>query len=200
MDTFKTITQNSEAQYKEKGSKFIGFAFPVSNEMEINATLNDLKEQHPKATHHCYAYKFGTENTTSRANDDGEPSSSAGKPILGQIESFELTNTLIVVVRYYGGTKLGVGGLQSAYKAVARLALEENKIIEKEVPCFFEIQFPFDLQGIVDHLIKNLNGEILEKQFTTTVSYQLQIPKANVPQFEERIRSERTIVLSTKNL
>lgn len=199
MDKFKTIINNTEALFKEKGSKFIGYAFPVSGEADIAKNLSSLKELHPKATHHCYAYKYGLEEPTSRANDDGEPSSSAGKPILGQIESFELTNIFIVVVRYYGGTKLGVGGLQTAYKAAAKMAIEENEIVEKEIPYFYNITFPFDVQGIVDHLIKNMNGTILEKQFTAQVNYQLSIPKANAPEFLERINIERSIVLSTES-
>src|SRR5690606_27415837 len=111
---FKTITKNSEALFKEKASKFLGYAFAINSEKEIEENLSQLKAQHPKATHHCYAYKLGIDEIIVRDNDDGEPSNSAGKPILGQIESFELTNIFIVVVRYYGGTKLGVGGLISA--------------------------------------------------------------------------------------
>lgn len=199
MDSYKTITNQSESLFKEKGSKFIGFAFPVSNEAEISAFIDKLKNLHPKATHHCTAYKFGLEKPTARSNDDGEPSSSAGKPILGQIESFELTNILIVVVRYYGGTKLGVGGLQTAYKTAAKLAIEANEIIEKEIPYYYKITFPFDVQGIVDHLIKSLNGSVMKKQFTTDVFYEVSVPKGNAPEFLERLKIERSIKLIKEN-
>lgn len=199
MDRYKTILTNSEALFKEKGSKFIGYAFPLKKEADIELHLNNIRELHPKATHHCYAYKLGLEAVQTRANDDGEPSNSAGKPILGQIESNELSNALVIVVRYYGGTKLGVGGLQTAYKAGAKLAIEANEIVEKEVPTFHKIQFPFDQQGIVDHLIKNLHGEIIEKQFSSYCTYEIIIPKAQASQFLERIKIERTIDLIVEN-
>lgn len=195
MDTYKTITGESESLYKEKGSKFIGYAFPTETKEAVTSSLEKVKELHPKASHHCYAYKIGLEQTVSRANDDGEPSSSAGKPILGQLERFEVLNVLVVVVRYFGGTKLGVGGLQTAYKGAAALALEENTIIEKEIPVFFSIKFPYDKQGIVDHLLKNIDGEILEKSFTTNCTYRCKIPKGNIKQFLSKIESDRTLEL-----
>lgn len=195
MDTYKTITHESESIYKEKGSKFIGFAIPVENEDSIAAALEKIKALHPKASHHCYAYKLRSEKTLSRANDDGEPSNSAGKPILGQLDRLDLLNVLIVVVRYFGGTKLGVGGLQTAYKGAAAMALEDNTIIEKEIAVFFTIQFPYDKQGIVNHLIKNVEGEILEKSFNTACAYHCKIPKGNQQQFIDKIGRERFIDL-----
>ncbi len=193
MNSYKTIIKNSEAPFKEKGSKFIGYAFAVSTEKQIDNYLLELKMQHPKATHHCTAFKLGTNEPLARTNDDGEPSNSAGKPILGQIESFELTNILIVVVRYYGGTKLGVGGLISAYKTAAKLAIEENEIVEKEITIMYKIDFPFDQQGIVEHLLKSVGGEILDKKFDTACHYKCSIPKVNSEEFMERVAAERTI-------
>jgi len=199
MDTYKTIMSKSESLFKDKGSKFIGYAFPVSSEKNIEEVLNELKEAHPKATHHCYAYKLGLETTLFRANDDGEPSNSAGKPILGQLDSFDLSNVFIVVVRYYGGTKLGVGGLQTAYKAAAKMAIENAPIIKKEIPTYHSIQFPFDKQGIVDHLIKNISGKILNKTFSHQCAYELEIPKAQSTRFLERIAMDRSVQLLTEN-
>ncbi len=199
MNRYKTLKNNSEALFKEKGSKFLGYAYPIRTENDIEHTLLSIKAKHPKATHHCYAYKLGLEDSISRAQDDGEPNNSAGKPILGQIESNELFNVLIIVVRYYGGTKLGVGGLQIAYKTAARLAIEANEFEEKEVPTFYTIKFPFDLQGIVDHSIKNLSGIVLNKSFNQACEYQVQIPKEKSTQFEERIASQRNITCVTES-
>ena len=129
-DTFKTIAfPSTEILFKEKNSKFYGYSFPILSEIEVKPIIDTLRKQHPNAGHYCFAYQIGTENLVYRANDDGEPSNSAGTPIYGQIQSFELTNVLIVVVRIFGGTKLGVGGLISAYKTTAQLVLETSEII-----------------------------------------------------------------------
>lgn len=139
MDTYQTIAAPSIGEFKEKGSKFIAYAYFVSDEIEIKEKLDLLKKEHFKATHHCYAYRLGTDGKNYRANDDGEPSGTAGRPILGQIDSFGLTNLLIVVVRYYGGTKLGTSGLINAYREAAREALfnaeKIEKIIESQLEC-----------------------------------------------------------------
>ena len=130
-DTYLTIEKKSETLYKDKGSKFLTFAFPVQNDQQIKEVLTQLKKEHPSANHHCYAYRLGADKLNFRANDDGEPSNTAGKPILGQIQSNDLTNILIVVVRYFGGTLLGVGGLIQAYKNSAAEVLKVSHIIEK---------------------------------------------------------------------
>lgn len=139
MDTYLTIAATSLGEFKEKGSKFLAYAYFVSNEIEIKEKLDLLKKEHFKATHHCYAYRLGTDGKNYRANDDGEPSGTAGRPILGQIDSFGLTNLLIVVVRYYGGTKLGTSGLINAYRESAKEALSNavkiEKIIESQLEC-----------------------------------------------------------------
>ena len=132
-DTYKTILEPSEeVLFKEKNSKFFGYAFPILNEEDVKVHLEQLKKQHFSARHWCYAYQIGTEKITFRANDDGEPNNSAGMPIYGQIQSFEVTNILIVVVRYFGGVKLGVGGLISAYKTAAQMSLENAQIIDRK--------------------------------------------------------------------
>ena len=154
-DTYKTIANPSEeVLFKEKSSKFFGYAFPVCSQDEIKTNLEHLKKQHFGAVHFCYAYQIGTEKVEFRANDDGEPSNSAGMPIYGQIQSFELTNILIVVVRYFGGTKLGVGGLISAYKTTAQMALEAAEIIDKTIDVNFNISFDYKNINKVMRIIK----------------------------------------------
>ena len=140
-DTYLTIKEPSEGLFKDKGSKFSSFAFPASSEEDVKKFLAELKKQHPSANHHCYAFRLGADKQAYRANDDGEPSNTAGKPILGQIQSKDLTNILIVVVRYFGGTLLGVSGLINAYKLAAAEAIQNATIIEKTVDDIYEIKF-----------------------------------------------------------
>jgi len=164
-DTFKTISKPSEETLlKEKGSKFFGYAFPVETEEMAMGCLEDVKEKHKNARHFCYAYQLGTDQIYFRANDDGEPSNSAGMPIYGQIQSFELTNVLVVVVRYFGGTKLGVGGLISAYKNSAKLSLEISEIVEKTIDSIYEIGFEYKDMNKVMRIIKEKNFNIVEQQ------------------------------------
>ena len=143
-DTYKTIEQASpEILFKEKNSKFYGYAFPITTEEEVKEHIERLKKEHFSARHWCYAYQIGTEKIHYRANDDGEPNNSAGMPIYGQLQSFEVTNVLVVVVRYFGGVKLGVGGLISAYKTAAQMALENTQIIEKTIDKHFSLSFSY---------------------------------------------------------
>lgn len=163
-DTYKTITHpSSEILFKEKNSKFYGYAFPVNSEEEIKIQLDLLKKQHHGAVHFCYAFQLGTETIIFRANDDGEPSNSAGMPIYGQIQSFNLTNILVVVVRFFGGVKLGVGGLISAYRTAAQMALEESDIIEKTINVQFLISFDYKNMNKVMRVIKEKNLEIISQ-------------------------------------
>lgn len=160
-DTYKTIESPSEEiLFKEKNSKFFGYAFPISTTDEIKIHIDQLKKQHFGAVHFCYAYQIGTEKIEFRANDDGEPSNSAGIPIYGQIQSFGLTNILIVVVRFFGGTKLGVGGLITAYKTTAQLVLENASIIEKTIDVQFKITFDYKNINKVMRIIKEKQLEI----------------------------------------
>ncbi|MBC8882938.1 YigZ family protein [Flavobacterium piscinae] len=164
-DTYKTISQPSgEVLFKEKNSKFFGYAFPVVNEEEVKVHLEQLKKQHFSARHWCYAYQIGTDKISFRANDDGEPNNSAGMPIYGQIQSFEVTNILIVVVRYFGGVKLGVGGLISAYKTTAQMALENAEIIEKTIDVFFKLTFDYKNMNKVMRIIKEKNLDIVAQK------------------------------------
>lgn len=154
-DLYKTITTPSiETLFKDRNSKFYGYAFPVNEETSIKDFLEFLRKKHHTARHFCYAWQLGTESVRFRANDDGEPSNSAGMPIYGQIQSFEVTNILVVSVRYFGGTKLGVGGLINAYRASARLTLESSAIEEKTIEESFQLNFQYDLMSKVLRILK----------------------------------------------
>ena len=154
-DVYKTIeTPCEETLFKEKGSKFFGYTFPVSSEKDVKEKLEELKKKHHTARHFCYAYQLGIDNIRFRANDDGEPNNSAGMPIYGQIQSFEVTNILIVSVRYFGGTKLGVGGLISAYKKSAQMALEVSDILTKTINIQYQLNFDYDLMNPVMRIVK----------------------------------------------
>lgn len=154
-DTYRTIANPSEGLFKDKGSKFLAFAFPVESEDEIKSILQVIKKNHFSARHHCYAWRLGYEKLLFRANDDGEPSSTAGKPILGQIQSFDLTNILIVVVRYFGGTLLGVSGLINAYKNAANDAILQAEIIEKLVERKLIVEFDYGAMNDVMKIFKD---------------------------------------------
>ncbi|MCF6140435.1 YigZ family protein [Flavobacterium sp. K77] len=164
-DTYLTIANpTEEILFKEKNSKFYGYAFPMTYEEELKPILETLRKTHPQAGHFCYAYQLGTEQTTYRANDDGEPSNSAGMPIYGQIQSFGLTNVLVVVARVYGGVKLGVGGLISAYKTTAQEVLKEASVIEKTVDSEFIIEFDYQNMNKVMRVIKEKKLEIVVQE------------------------------------
>ncbi len=164
-DTYLSLAKSSEGFYKEKGSKFLAFAFPVSSEEEIKEKILVLKKEYYDARHHCYAYILGKDATHYRANDDGEPGHSAGDPILGQIRSHHLTDVLIVVVRYFGGTKLGVGGLIHAYKTAAADAIANNTIVKKIVTASIKIHFEYLSMNSVMKLIKDYDLKIVEQIF-----------------------------------
>ena len=179
-DTFKTIDYPSaEILFKEKNSKFFGYAFPVTTEDEIKTHLEKLRKQHFGAGHFCYAFQLGTETIQFRANDDGEPSNSAGMPIYGQIQSFGVTNVLVVVVRFFGGIKLGVGGLISAYKTAAQMALEEAVIIEKTIDVHFQISFDYINMNKVMRIIKEKNLEIVSQQMEESCQIEIATRKKN---------------------
>ncbi|MFV0344908.1 MAG: YigZ family protein [Bacteroidales bacterium] len=176
-DTFYTIEKSSQAVFKDKGSKFIAYAFPLETLNEINDKNSIIKAEHHKARHCCYAWRLGADMKNFRANDDGEPSGTAGKPILGQIQSFELTNILIIVVRYFGGTLLGVSGLINAYKTSAKEALTAANIITKEVHNLLTIEFEYPLLNDVMRIVKDQNIKITNTQYSSncniTVSVKL---------------------------
>lgn len=164
-DTYNTIMAASpEVLFKDKNSKFFGYAFPVSSEEDVRKHIQQLKKQHHAARHWCYAYQLGTEKIVYRANDDGEPSNSAGQPIYGQIQAFDVTNILIVVVRYFGGVKLGVGGLIHAYRSAAKMALEGSSIVPKTIDQDFKITFDYKNMNRVMRVIKEKNLKIVSQK------------------------------------
>ena len=174
-DTYLTLKSESQGLYKEKGSKFLAFAYPVESEQEIKEILETLKKQYHDARHHCYAYILGKDGQDFRANDDGEPGHSAGDPILGQIRSNNLTNTLIVVVRYFGGTKLGVGGLVTAYKTAAADAIAANEIITAVVTERVDFDFDYLDMNEVMRLTKLLDLKVINQHFDNRCSMTLEV-------------------------
>lgn len=182
-DTYNTIENAVEnILYKEKNSKFIGYVFPITSENEVKTHIENLKKEHFSARHWCYAYQIGTEIFKFRANDDGEPSNSAGMPIYGQIQSFEITNVLVVVVRYFGGVKLGVGGLISAYKTTAQLALEEATIVEKTIDKHFKITFDYKNMNKVMRIVKEKNLDIINQKMELNCEIEIATRKKNAKQ------------------
>tara|TARA_R110002049_G_scaffold30250_1_gene102850 strand:+ start:986 stop:1594 length:609 start_codon:yes stop_codon:yes gene_type:complete len=180
LDIYKTISKPSQGElFKDKNSKFYGFAFPVTHEEQIKVHLEDLKKEHYSARHWCYAYQIGTETIKYRANDDGEPNNSAGMPIYGQIQSFEVTNILIVVIRYYGGVKLGVGGLINAYRTGAQLALEASKIIERTINEEFQLKFEYKNMSKVMRILKENDVEITNQTLELNCLLEISVRKSN---------------------
>ena len=185
-DSYLTIAEPAEAIYKERSSKFLTYAYPVENEAEIKELLDALRKQYYDATHHCYAYRLGAHGELFRANDDGEPSGTAGKPILGQLLSANLTNCLVVVVRYFGGTKLGVSGLIQAYKESTAEVIAVSKIIEKTVDSIIKINFDYISMNGVMRVIKEMNPRIDEQVFDNLCSMTLRIRQSE----EEQLRAK----------
>ena len=178
-DYYYTIERSASAEFKDRGSKFIAYAFPVAGVVDFKKQLQALKEEHPKAAHHCFAYRIGTDGNTFRSNDDGEASGSAGKPILGQIDSKQLTDLAVVVVRYFGGTLLGVPGLINAYKTVAALALQTTPIIQKAIEIKYRLQFDYTRMNEVMMIARKYNCTVLDQQMELFCRMDVGIPKAN---------------------
>ena len=177
---FRTIEVPGEGFYKEKGSKFLGYAYPCSNIDEVKAHLERLRKENHGCVHVCYAYCLGSKKEAYRYSDDGEPSNSAGAPIYGQIKSFDLTNVLVAVVRYYGGTNLGVGGLINAYRTAAKEAFENASIVEDEDRNEIELRFTYEAMPFVMNAVKASNCIILHQDFEENPSLKLSIPESNV--------------------
>lgn len=188
-DTYLTIESTSEGIYKEKGSRFLAFAFPVTTEVEVKEHLKELKKRFYDARHHVYAFRLGADLKTYRCSDDGEPSNSSGPPVLGQLQSAGLTNILIVVVRYFGGTKLGVPGLIHAYRSAAADALANGKIIEKQEQDIFTIEFGYTVLNEVMKILKEENPEQKDQLFDNTCSINLSIRKKESFRLREKLLS-----------
>jgi uncharacterized YigZ family protein len=179
-DTYQTLAAPApEILYKEKNSKFYGYAFPVTSEEEIKIHLEQLRKERYGAVHFCYAFQLGTDTIYYRANDDGEPSNSAGMPIYGQIQSFGLTNVLVIVVRFFGGVKLGVGGLISAYRTAAQMVLQEAEIVEKTIDIYYKVSFDYKNMNKVMRIIKENNLEIVAQRMNESCEIDLATRKKN---------------------
>jgi uncharacterized YigZ family protein len=192
-EKYFTIDKSVESIYKEKGSKFLSFLYPVSSVDDVKEYLTQLKKKYYDATHHCYAYIIGYDKETFRMNDDGEPSSTAGKPIYGQLQSNDLTNVLLVVVRYFGGTKLGVSGLIKAYKESSAECIALAQIVEKQVKNKYNIYFAYEDMNVVMNILKQNNAEQKNQIFDLNCQIEVLIDKRNTTKFESSIPPVSTI-------
>jgi len=199
-DVYLTLSKPAEGEvYKEKGSKFIAYAYPLTNADQVDHLIQLLKKEHHKARHWCYAWQTGVENPVFRYNDDGEPNNSAGKPIYGQILSFGLSNVLIVVVRYFGGTKLGVGGLIVAYRSAAKLAMENAELIEKTLTRELHLTFDYEHMDKVMRLVKENGIEILSQKMELNCVFLLSVRKNKMEQVVTLIEDLRCVKLKKVN-
>lgn len=176
-DFYFTIEKPSSAEFKDRGSKFIAYAFSIETADDFKKELQVLKKEHPKAVHHCFAYRIGTDGNNFRSSDDGEPSGSAGKPILGQIDSKGITNVAVIVVRYWGGTLLGVPGLINAYKTAASLALQTTPVVQKQVEVVYSIEFDYTRMNEVMMIIKQFNCTVISNEMQLFCVIQAGIPR-----------------------
>ena len=186
-DTYRTINQPSEGIFRDRGSKFIAYAYPFKSEEHLKERINDLKNQHTKARHYCYAYRLSTDRAVFRVNDDGEPSGTAGRPILNALLSNDLTNILMVVVRYFGGTLLGVPGLINAYKSATEDAIHQAVIIEKRVQDIYKVNFGYLQMNEVMKLIKDENLESFEQEFDLKCSISIAINQADINRIIDKL-------------
>lgn len=192
-DSYKTIKEPSEGFFKDRGSKFFGYAYPYTSEQELKTKIEELKKEHHTARHHCYAYRFKQDYSVYRANDDGEPTNAAGKPILGQIDAKNLTNVAVVVVRYFGGTKLGVGGMMNAYKTAALEALNNAEILECTIDDIFEVSFGYPEMNTVMRFIKDLGVEIVSQQMELDCKIQFSIRKKEADNAQDKFTGLKNI-------
>lgn len=199
-DSYFTIKQPSEGILRDRGSKFLAYAFPVKSELEVKACLLNVKKEHPSATHHCYAWRLGADKAAFRANDDGEPSNSAGKPILSQILAKDLTNVLVVVVRYFGGTLLGVNGLINAYKSAAEEALNHSEIEEQFILFEYRIEFDFDAMSPVMRILKEFETKMISNSYDEKNAIVFQVKKQHSEKLEEKFKELYTTKLEFLNL
>ncbi len=185
---YLTITQPAMAEFKDRGSRFLAYAFPVATADDFKNRLQQLKKEHPKANHHCFAYRIGLNGNNFRVSDDGEPGGSAGRPILGQIDSQQLINTAVVVVRYFGGTLLGVPGLINAYKLATAMSLQLTPFVQKPIEIPYELQFDYTRMNEVMTLVKLMGCAILQQQQQLFVLLQVGIPKARLEETLYRLK------------
>ena len=199
-DLYLTLKKATEEEvYKEKGSKFLAYAFPITSADQVDDLLQLLKKAHPKARHWCYAWQTGVENPVYRYNDDGEPNNSAGKPIFGQIQSFGLTDVLVIVVRYFGGTKLGVGGLVTAYRSAARLALENASLVEKMILETLSLRVDYANMDKVMRIIKENSLSILDQKLELDCFFKVSVRKSKLDQMIKVFKELRIVEVKRVN-
>ena len=195
---YNSIDNPATAEYKERGSRFIAYSFPVNDLADCKHKLAEVKKEHPKATHHCFAWRLGLEGNSFRVSDDGEPSGSAGRPILGQMDSKELTNILVVVVRYFGGTMLGIPGLINAYKTSASLVLQVNAIVRKPVLLPYQLQFDYMQMNTVMRVVKQLGCMVLKQEAQLFCLVELGIPQSRKEEVLQALKEIRGLEISKK--
>jgi len=199
-DTYKTIEiAAGDALFKEKGSKFIGYVYPITSEDEAKIFLDELKKKHHAARHWCYAWQLGVEEIHYRANDDGEPNNSAGQPIYGQILSKDITNVLVVVVRYFGGTKLGVGGLINAYKTTAKLILDEARIVQKTIDVFYHLIFEYQEMNKVMRIVKEQDLNLIQQKMELNCEFLISVRKKNADKVKQLFLDLRCVKIKEIN-
>jgi uncharacterized YigZ family protein len=192
-DYYNTIEKSSIAEFKDRGSKFIAHAFPIVDTSQFKKDLAELKKEHPKATHHCFAYRLGLDGNNFRVGDDGEPAGSAGRPILGQIDSRQLTNVLVIVVRYFGGTLLGVPGLINAYKTSAALALQITAVVRKPVEINYTLQFDYTIMNDIMTIIKQCDCVVLSQDMQLFCRMEIAIPRNRMEEALYKLKAVRSL-------
>jgi uncharacterized YigZ family protein len=188
---YNTIEKTASAEFRDRGSKFIAYVYPVSSIADFKENLAQVKKEHPKATHHCFAYRIGIDGMTFRVSDDGEPSGSAGRPILGQIDSKKITNVMVVVVRYFGGTLLGVPGLINAYKTAATLALQVTPLVQKPILAHYQLQFDYTQMNDIMRILKQTECTILEEDMNLFCSLKIGIPVGRQEEVLYRLKDRK---------
>ena len=192
-DFYYTIETPGLAEFKDRGSKFIAYAYPLKNKDEFKERLNETKKEHPKATHHCFAYRIGLDGNDFRVSDDGEPSGTAGRPILGQLDSKGLTNAVVIVVRYFGGTLLGVPGLINAYKSATSLVLQTTQVVQKMVEEEYYLQFDYIQMNEVMTIVKQCQCRVIEQEMQLFCKIKIAIPKNRLPELRYKMGELRDI-------
>jgi uncharacterized YigZ family protein len=197
MDHYFTIEKPSQAEFKDRGSKFIAYAFPVPDITVFKKRLQELKKEHPTAVHHCFAYRVGTDGNSFRVSDDGEPAGTAGKPILGQLDSRSLINVAVIVVRYFGGTLLGVPGLINAYKTATSLALQVTPVVQKQVEIMYSLEFDYTIMNQVMTIVKQFNCSILQQENQLFCIMKIGVPKNREAEVLYSLNEIRGVVINT---
>jgi len=196
-DSYNTIEKTASTEFKDRGSRFIAYAFPIQSVADFKTKLEEIRKEHPKATHHCFAYRLGTDGNNFRVNDDGEPSGTAGRPILGQIDSKNLTDVLVIVVRYFGGTLLGVPGLINAYKSSTALVLQLTPVISKAIEVSYRIQFDYTQMNDVMTLLKKNNCSIYRQDIQLFCVIEVGVPKAKLEEMIFKLKELKGVEISS---